>query len=59
MILENQGFQHGYENDREKEKITRRLMEMYNPSSDSWRGKVLNDSRDILEKTMIQLEAMK
>ena len=59
MILENQGFQHGYKNDREKEKITRRLMEMYNPASESWRGKVLTDSRDILEKTMMRLEAMK
>jgi hypothetical protein len=58
MILENQGFLHGYKNDKVKEKIAGRMMEMYNPTSESWRAKVLTDSREALEKTLMQMEAM-
>ncbi len=52
MILENQGAQFGYKSEKDSIKIKNTLMEMYNPSSEKWRTKVINDSKKMLEQVM-------
>jgi hypothetical protein len=58
MILENQGFQHGYRSADDERRVKTNFMEMYNPSSEAWRSKVLSDTRELMEKVMVQLENM-
>jgi len=52
MILENQGAQFGYKSKKDSVKVKNSLMEMYNPSSEKWRSKVMNDSKKMLEQVM-------
>jgi hypothetical protein len=52
MILENQGTQFGYKTTKDSLKVKKTFMEMYNPSSEKWRSKVMNDSKTILEKAL-------
>jgi hypothetical protein len=54
-ILENQGYQHGYKNERTKKKIINNNRELYYPSSEEWRTKVIMDSKEILEKVLNRL----
>jgi hypothetical protein len=49
MILENQGAHYGYSSDWTKEEIFMNFREMYCPSSQAWRSKAINDSRDMME----------
>jgi len=56
MILENQGFHHGYKNDRTAEKIKLQFREMYYPSSPEWRTKVIVDSREVLTQVLEKLK---
>ncbi len=55
MILENQGQHHGFKNERTEAKIKSRFREMYYPSSEEWRTKVILDSKEILEKVFQRL----
>jgi len=48
MILENQGVHYGYSSDWTKEEIFMNFREMYCPSSQAWRSKAINDSRDMM-----------
>jgi len=48
MILENQGFHHGYENDRAEKRVKERFREMFFPSSEIWRSQVIKQASDIL-----------
>ena len=52
MVLENQGVQHGFKNAKDSMKIMHSFMEMYNPTSEKWRTKIMNDSKIMLTKTM-------
>ena len=52
MILENQGAQFGYKSEKDSIKVKTTLMEMYNPSSEKWRSKVMNDSKEMLEQVL-------
>jgi hypothetical protein len=52
MILENQGYHNGYNSVDDSLKVKNTFMEMYNPSSEAWRSKVMNDSRLMLEKVI-------
>lgn len=52
MVLENQGTQFGYKSAKDSLKIKHSFMEMYNPSSEKWRTKIINDSRVILKQVM-------
>ena len=56
MILENQGFHHGYRNDKTKKKIINQFREMYYPSSPEWQTKVIQDSKEVLEKVFDRLK---
>ncbi len=49
FILENQGFHHGYKNEKTEAKIRENFMEMHFPSNQAWRSKVIMDSKKILE----------
>ena len=55
MILENQGYHYGYMNDKAEKVIKNQFREMYYPSSEEWRTKVIMDSREILEKVFERL----
>ena len=48
MVLENQGFHHGYSSAKVKEEISINFREMYCPSSPLWRTKVIADTRNMM-----------
>ena len=52
MVLENQGVQHGYKNAKDSLKIINSFIEMYNPSSEKWRTKIMGDSKIMLKQAM-------
>jgi hypothetical protein len=52
MILENQGAQFGYKSEKDSIKVKKEFMEMYNPSSEKWRTKAMNDSKEMLEQVL-------
>jgi hypothetical protein len=54
-ILENQGFHHGYKNEKTEAKIKENFLEMHFPSDKAWRSKVIMDSKKILEQVFEKL----
>jgi hypothetical protein len=58
MVLENQGFHYGYAEDSDRTKVQENFSEMYNPSCEVWRSKVIADSRDMLDLVFSQLESL-
>ncbi len=48
MILENQGFHHGYKNKRSERKIKEWILEMYAPSSSIWKTEIMDQSVKIM-----------
>ena len=52
MVMENQGVQHGFKSAKDSLKIMHSFMEMYNPTSEKWRTKIMDDSKIMLTKTM-------
>ncbi|MCF6333404.1 MAG: M14 family metallopeptidase [Draconibacterium sp.] len=52
MVLENQGAQFGYKSTSDSLKVKHSFMEMYNPSSEKWRTKIMIDSKAILIQAM-------
>lgn len=55
MILENQGFHHGYKSEKTEAKIKENFLEMFYPSSIAWRSKVIMDTKEILELVLERL----
>lgn len=55
MILENQGFHNGYKTTADSLEVKKTIMEMYNPSSEKWRSKIMNDSKTMLEKVIARV----
>ena len=55
MILENQGFQHGYRNDRSQRKIGSWIREMYYPSSAIWQTMVMEQTAGLLSQVTERL----
>ena len=55
-LLENQGRQFGFKNDKAEKKIMSDFKEMYYPSSEEWRTKVIQDSRKILVQVFERLD---
>jgi hypothetical protein len=55
MILENQGFHHGYKNSRSERKIKGWLLEMYAPQSPVWRTQVMQQSDAVMKQVMEKL----
>lgn len=54
-LLENQGRQFGFKNERAEKKIMSNFREMYYPSNEEWRTKVIVDSKMILEQVFEKL----
>ena len=54
-VLENQGVQHGWASDAERDRIQRDFVEMFNPSSPAWRTRVIATSRQLLTQVMARL----
>jgi hypothetical protein len=48
MILENQGFHHGYENSEAENLVKHRFREMFFPSSKVWRSQIMKQTSEIL-----------
>jgi hypothetical protein len=48
MILENQGFHHGYENSKTENLVKHRFREMFFPSSKIWRFQIMKQTSEIL-----------
>jgi hypothetical protein len=59
MIIENQGFWHGYESDDDEAEVKRRFREHYNPSSHIWRTKVIHDSDAIFRRSITNFLSLK
>jgi hypothetical protein len=55
MILENQGFHHGYKNKRSERKIKEWFLEMYAPSSPVWRTQIIQQSDAIMRQVFERL----
>ncbi|MCJ8276477.1 MAG: DUF2817 domain-containing protein [Bdellovibrionales bacterium] len=49
IIFENQGFQYGYIDEASKTRTEEQFMDMFNPSSEEWRTRVLQKSRKELK----------
>jgi len=58
MIVENQGFHHNYKTKKNEIKIKKNILEMYYPSSEKWKSKVIEDARIILSKSMKQFSSI-
>lgn len=52
MILENQGFHYGYEEEDDQKEVAERFMEMYYPSSARWRSYTLEQTRKLFDTTI-------
>lgn len=50
MILENQGNKFGYHRIKDSLRTMENFTEMYNPTSETWRSKIMNDSYEIVEQ---------
>jgi hypothetical protein len=55
MILENQGFHHGYKNERAEARIKKAYREMFYPSDKAWRSKAIGDAKRMLELMLERL----
>ena len=58
MIVENQGFHHGYKTKKDELKIKTNVLEMYYPSSENWRSKAIEDARKILSQAVKKFESI-
>lgn len=52
MILENQGYNNGYKNNRMEKKVKEKFRDLYYPSSDAWRSEVIRQSREMLDESI-------
>lgn len=55
MMLENQGFHYGTEDERAETRIKRDFLEMFYPSDPAWRSKAIMDAKRILERVLERL----
>lgn len=51
-ILENQGVHLGYQSTKDSISIRENFMEMFNPSSEKWRTKIMTDSKIMLKQAL-------
>jgi preprotein translocase subunit SecA len=56
MILENQGFHHGYRNAHTEKVVKERIREMYNPSSEVWRTLVMDQASKIFDQVKAKIK---
>ena len=58
MIVENQGFHHGYKTKKDELKIKTDVLEMYYPFSKNWRSKAIEDARKVLSQAVKKFESI-
>ena len=58
MIIENQGYHHGYETKADEQEVKRRFREMYFPSSNEWRSEIIRQSREVLKVALERYAAL-
>jgi hypothetical protein len=58
MILENQGFHYGYKSAKDSLKVMNAFVEMYNPSSEKWRTKIMSDSKTLFKKALVNYSGL-
>jgi len=51
-------FHHNYKTKKNETKIKKNILEMYYPSSEKWKSKVIEDARIILSKSMKQFSSI-
>ena len=51
-IIENQGIQYGYKNNKQEKKIKSSFIEMYYPSDPAWKSTVIEQSREVLSDAL-------
>ncbi|OGR13856.1 MAG: hypothetical protein A2277_12470 [Desulfobacterales bacterium RIFOXYA12_FULL_46_15] len=52
VMMENQGVHYGYKTRKDERLVKSRFLESYYPSSDAWRSKVIEDSRQTLSQVL-------
>ncbi len=52
VMMENQGIHFGYKTRKDETEAKSRFLEGYYPSSDAWRSKVIEDSRQVLSQAL-------
>ncbi|NPA44489.1 MAG: DUF2817 domain-containing protein [Chlorobi bacterium] len=52
MILENEGYHYGYKKERDRIKVKNDILEMYYPSSEEWRIKIMKKTEDVYKKIL-------
>lgn len=52
VMIENQGYHHGYATPEDEATTKDRFLQGYYPSSDAWRSKVIEDSRYLLKQVL-------
>jgi hypothetical protein len=52
MMLENQGEHYGYVSDEDQKKVKHDFVQMYNLSSDSWRSQIIDETKNIFDKSL-------
>ncbi len=58
MVLENQGYFYGYANPNMEDRVKKDYMELYYPSSEEWRSKVISDSRNLFHALLPNFEGL-
>lgn len=56
VMMENQGIHYGYKTRKDETKTKSRFLEGYYPTSDAWRSKVIEDSRQVLSQALNEYE---
>ncbi len=52
MILENQGEQFGFVSDEDSQKVKNDFIEMYYPSSDTWKSHIIDETKILFDKSL-------
>ena len=58
MIMENQGFHFGYKSKRDSLKVRKKFIEMYYPSSKSWREQIMDETIEMFKTILPRFETM-
>ncbi len=56
MISENQGAHFGYKDQKSEAKVKDDFLEMYYPSSNEWRARIIKDNNEKLRKMLVQFQ---
>ena len=58
MVLENQGYFYGYADQKVEARVKEDYLELFYPSSEEWRSKVISDSRNLFHTMLPNFESL-